>query len=77
MLVHIHLSDRDEVVPTNCRQCQAPLPVRVVSFGQRWYVGQVCLRCRITGWTLGAFDTPDLAQHVLADFVFKRLNLVT
>jgi hypothetical protein len=23
---------------------------------------------------LGAFDTPDVAYHVLADFVVKRLN---
>jgi uncharacterized protein YndB with AHSA1/START domain len=56
---------------------KVPLPVRVVSLGHHWYVGQVCLRCRITGWTPGAFDTPDVTQHVLADFVFKRLNVIT
>lgn len=66
MLVHIHVSDHDACVPTNCRQCQAPLPVRIISFCQLWYVGQVCLRCRLTGWTLGAYDTPDVAQHALA-----------
>lgn len=74
MLVHIHVADQDAVVPTNCPQCEAPLPVRLISFRQLWYVGQVCLRCRLTGWSLGAFDTPDVAQHMLADFVVRRLT---
>jgi hypothetical protein len=73
MLVHLHLSDHDELVPTNCRQCQAPMPVRVVAFAQLWYVGQVCLRCKLTGWVLGAFDTPDIAHRRLTDFVVERL----
>lgn len=74
MLVHLHLSDQGEFVPTHCRQCEAPLPVRVASFRQLWFVGQVCLRCRLTGWTLGAYDTPTEAQDVLADFVVRRLT---
>ena len=61
-------------VPTNCRQYEAPLPVRVISFRQLWYVGQVCLRCRLTGWTLGAYDTSDVAQHALAHFFVSRLT---
>ena len=58
MLVHVHLPDSGEHVLTSCPQCDAPLPVRVTSFLQCWYVGQVCLRCRSTGWILGCYETP-------------------
>lgn len=74
MLVHIHLSDDGERVLTSCPQCDALLPVRVTSFLQHWYVGQVCLRCRSTGWILGCYETPNLAQEVLIDFLLKALR---
>jgi hypothetical protein len=74
MLVHLHLPDPVFGVEAACGDCDAPLPVGVVAFRQRWYVGQVCLRCRRLGWTLGTYDTPNVAQRALVDFVKGRLD---
>lgn len=74
MLIHLHLPDPVYGVDTACPECDSPLPVGLVAFRQRWYVGQVCLRCRRTGWTLGTYDTPDGAQRALADFVKAGLD---
>lgn len=75
MLVHLHLPDPlSSNFEEFCLDCGTYLPLRVIAFRQRWYVGQVCLRCRRNAWTLGTYDTPIAAQQALADFVRENLR---
>jgi hypothetical protein len=74
MVVHLDLPDPWPYVESQCSDCGSALPARVISFRQRWYAGQVCLRCRRAGWNLGTFATPAEAQQTLADFVRRELR---
>ncbi len=74
MLVHLRLPDPSPYVEDTCGDCSLALPLRVISFRQRWYVGQVCLRCRRSAWILGTYATPANAQRALADYVRQALR---
>lgn len=77
MLIHLHLSEPPGYgIKADCLGCETPLPVGIFAFRQRWHVGQVCLRCRRAGWTLGTYDTPAAAQRALANFVRAGLDSI-
>jgi hypothetical protein len=74
MLVHLHLPDPSPYVEDTRGDRGLALSLRVISFRQRWCVGQVCLRCRSSAWTLGTYATPADAQRALADYVRQELR---
>ncbi len=74
MLVHLHLPDPSPYVEDTCSDCGIAMPLRVISLRQRWYVGQVCLKCRRTAWGLGTYATPVDAQRALADYVRQEFR---
>jgi hypothetical protein len=63
--------------PWNLRTAVTCVPVemRVLGCAGGWpAAGRACSGYLVAD---GATRTPDVAQHVLADFVFKRLNVIT